>query len=85
MELVVGGRKRAGAALHARSGARVPCSIARPDFDYRVDQGAFFQVNRWLVDELVECVTDERHGGLAWDLFAGVGLFARQLAEHFGA
>lgn len=53
-------------------------------FDYRVDQGAFFQVNRWLVDKLVECVTDERHGGLAWDLFAGVGLFARQLAEHFG-
>jgi 23S rRNA (uracil1939-C5)-methyltransferase len=26
-------------------------------FDYRVDQGAFFQVNRWLVDALVECVT----------------------------
>jgi 23S rRNA (uracil1939-C5)-methyltransferase len=52
-------------------------------FDYRVDHGAFFQVNRWLVDELVECVTRGRSGGLAWDLFAGVGLFARQLAGGF--
>jgi 23S rRNA (uracil1939-C5)-methyltransferase len=58
-------------------------------FQYRVDQGAFFQVNRWLVDELVDCVTGGRHGGLAhygelaWDLFAGVGLFARRLAEQF--
>ncbi len=53
-------------------------------FDYRVDHGAFFQVNRWLVDELVEAVTSGRKGALAWDLFAGVGLFARKLAESFG-
>lgn len=57
--------------------------------DYRVDQGAFFQVNRWLVDCLVERVTTNaqgtlvRHGGQAWDLFSGVGLFARKLAERF--
>lgn len=52
-------------------------------FDYRVDQGAFFQVNRWLVDGLVERVTAGRSGTLAWDLFAGVGLFARRLAAGF--
>jgi 23S rRNA (uracil1939-C5)-methyltransferase len=52
-------------------------------FDYRVDHGAFFQVNRWLVDALVECVTAGHDGKLAWDLFAGVGLFARQLAARF--
>ncbi len=52
-------------------------------FGYRVDHGAFFQVNRWLADELVKCVTGGHTGGLAWDLFAGVGLFARQLAERF--
>jgi 23S rRNA (uracil1939-C5)-methyltransferase len=52
-------------------------------FGYRVDHGAFFQVNRWLVDQLVDCVTDGRQGELAWDLFAGVGLFARRLAEQF--
>ena len=51
--------------------------------DYRVDNGAFFQVNRWLVDALVERVTGGQSGSLAWDLFAGVGLFARKLAESF--
>jgi 23S rRNA (uracil1939-C5)-methyltransferase len=52
-------------------------------FAYRVDHGAFFQVNRWLVDELVDQVTTNQRGALAWDLFAGVGLFARQLASSF--
>lgn len=52
-------------------------------FDYRVDHGAFFQVNRWLVDALVERVTAGHHGKLAWDLFAGVGLFARRLTSSF--
>lgn len=51
--------------------------------DYRVDNGAFFQVNRWLVDDLVRLVTQGKTGSLAWDLFAGVGLFARQLASRF--
>ncbi|MGH9606004.1 MAG: class I SAM-dependent RNA methyltransferase [Terracidiphilus sp.] len=52
-------------------------------FDYRVDQSAFFQVNRRLIDALVERVTAGRSGALAWDLFAGVGLFARRLAAKF--
>ena len=52
-------------------------------FDYRVDHGAFFQVNRWLVDSLVDRVTAGHKGSLAWDLFAGVGLFARALTANF--
>jgi len=52
-------------------------------FEYRVDHGAFFQVNRWLIDSLVQRVLSAHRGTLAWDLFAGVGLFARQLAESF--
>jgi 23S rRNA (uracil1939-C5)-methyltransferase len=52
-------------------------------FTYRVDHGAFFQVNRWLVDALVERVLGDARGALAWDLFAGVGLFARQLSSRF--
>lgn len=52
-------------------------------FDYRVDNGAFFQVNRRLVDPLVKLVTDGQSGTLAWDLFAGVGLFARKLTGSF--
>ena len=70
------------AATIARAGSE---SIAYrvAGFDYRVDHGAFFQVNRWLVDGLVERVIGGQRGELAWDLFAGVGLFARQLAESF--
>jgi len=52
-------------------------------FEYRVDLGAFFQVNRFLVDALVERVTTHAKGKLAWDLYAGVGLFARRLSAHF--
>ncbi len=50
---------------------------------YWVSRGAFFQVNRFLVDRLVKLVTDGRGGRLAWDLYAGVGLFSRALAERF--
>jgi 23S rRNA (uracil1939-C5)-methyltransferase len=52
-------------------------------FDYRVDHGAFFQVNRFLVDALVEGVTASHKGSVAWDLYAGVGLFARRLTANF--
>ncbi len=52
-------------------------------FAYRVDHGAFFQVNRWLLDAFVDLVVSDARGALAWDLFAGVGLFARQLASRF--
>jgi 23S rRNA (uracil1939-C5)-methyltransferase len=53
------------------------------NFQYRVDHGAFFQVNRWLIDSLVDRVVRDQQGKLAWDLFAGVGLFARQLTARF--
>ncbi len=49
-----------------------------------VSRGAFFQVNRYLVDRLVALVAKYAGGGsLAWDLFAGVGLFTLPLAERF--
>jgi 23S rRNA (uracil1939-C5)-methyltransferase len=52
-------------------------------FSYRVGHGAFFQVNRWLLDSFVNRVLGNATGALAWDFFAGVGLFARQLASRF--
>jgi len=52
-------------------------------FGYRVSAGSFFQVNRFLVDALVDLVIAGRKGRLAWDLYAGVGLFARALAGTF--
>lgn len=50
---------------------------------YRVSLGAFFQGNRTLVAELVTLATAGRSGLLAWDLYAGVGLFSRVLAGCF--
>lgn len=50
----------------------------------RVSAGSFFQVNRFLVDELVCTVTSGRSGDVALDLYAGVGLFTVALASSFG-
>ncbi len=50
---------------------------------YRVHAGSFFQTNRFLIDRLVELVTAERDGGLALDLYAGVGLFSLMLSQSF--
>lgn len=52
-------------------------------FDYRVGAAGFFQVNRFLVDALTQHVTQARKGRVAWDLYAGVGLFARALTADF--
>ena len=50
---------------------------------YRVSAGAFFQVNRFLIDELVSIVTGAASGKLALDLYAGVGLFSTLLSRSF--
>ena len=50
---------------------------------YRVTAGAFFQVNRLLVPALLDEVAAQRSGSLAWDLYAGGGLFAQALAGPF--
>ncbi|MGC2400339.1 MAG: class I SAM-dependent RNA methyltransferase [Acidobacteriaceae bacterium] len=46
---------------------------------YQVSLGSFFQTNRFLAPDLLELVTKGRSGRLAWDLYSGVGLFARAL------
>jgi 23S rRNA (uracil1939-C5)-methyltransferase len=50
---------------------------------YQVSAGAFFQVNRYLLPMLLDEVIAERSGSIAWDLYAGVGLFAQALAQRF--
>jgi 23S rRNA (uracil1939-C5)-methyltransferase len=82
MEFLVTGRKGQQACTVEQWGAP-SLAYRAAGFDYRVDHGSFFQVNRWLIDALVERVTGESSGKLAWDLYAGVGLFARKLADKF--
>jgi len=66
----------------AQSGATA-ISYRTKSREYRVSAGAFFQVNRHLVDELVSVVTGDARGEVALDLYAGVGLFSAVLAENF--
>jgi 23S rRNA (uracil1939-C5)-methyltransferase len=50
---------------------------------YQVSLGSFFQVNRFLLPELLQLVVKDRSGRIAWDLYAGAGLFARALDFDF--
>jgi 23S rRNA (uracil1939-C5)-methyltransferase len=67
--------------IMAASGARE--LTYKTDASYRVSAGAFFQVNRHLINELVEIVTDGCLGETALDLYAGVGLFSTVLSRRF--
>jgi 23S rRNA (uracil1939-C5)-methyltransferase len=50
---------------------------------FHVGADEFFQGHAGLLPELVEAVTQGLQGEEAWDLYAGVGLFARALAPRF--
>jgi 23S rRNA (uracil1939-C5)-methyltransferase len=67
----------------------VPGSVAGP-LEYTIGEDrflisgdSFFQVNRFLLPDLVECAVGDAAGDLAWDLYAGVGLFSLPLARKF--
>jgi 23S rRNA (uracil1939-C5)-methyltransferase len=74
-----------GAVEPKRIGAsgKTELSYQAKQASYRVSAGAFFQVNRYLADELVEIVAGGRSGETAWDLYAGVGLFSAALSRSF--
>ncbi len=50
---------------------------------FRVSPRSFFQVNRFLIEPLVENALGTCSGETALDLYAGVGLFALPLARRF--
>lgn len=75
---------------HAPEPARLFASSGNAALDYktklasyRVSAGSFFQINRYLIDELVEIVTAGRSGKTALDLYAGAGLFSSVLNREF--
>jgi len=59
--------------LHHKAGA----------FNFRVSHLSFFQVNRFLVEDLLKTVLEGAKGGYALDLYAGVGFFTLPLAKTF--
>jgi 23S rRNA (uracil1939-C5)-methyltransferase len=60
-----------------------PIQYAAAGHSFRINRGSFFQVNRFLIDQLVAEVLDSARGSSAIDLYAGVGLFSLALAERF--
>ena len=52
---------------------------------YRVGHRSFFQVNRFLIDRMVEAGLSDAEGDTAIDLYAGVGLFSLPLARRVRA
>jgi 23S rRNA (uracil1939-C5)-methyltransferase len=54
------------------------------EFSYRVSHLSFFQVNRFLASEMAKAVAETAGSGdVAFDVFAGVGLFSLPLARRF--
>ena len=51
--------------------------------EFRVSGNSFFQVNRFLLDRLVEAALEGVEGEWAVELYAGVGLFTQSLARRF--
>jgi 23S rRNA (uracil1939-C5)-methyltransferase len=52
-------------------------------YKFKVSHLSFFQVNRFLITDLLKTVTANAHGGLALDLYSGVGFFTLPLANTF--
>jgi 23S rRNA (uracil1939-C5)-methyltransferase len=52
-------------------------------YKFRVSHLSFFQVNRFLIEDLLKTVTANAKGELALDLYAGVGFFTLPLTKTF--
>ena len=52
-------------------------------FRYLIEPESFFQGNRHLVQRLVDGALGDERGELAFDLYAGVGLFSLPLSRRF--
>lgn len=67
----------------------VPGAVTGPlEYDvnedrFQVSGTSFFQVNRFLLPRLAALAIAESTGAVAWDLYAGVGLFSLPLARRF--
>jgi 23S rRNA (uracil1939-C5)-methyltransferase len=52
-------------------------------FTFKVNHLSFFQVNRFLIEDLLRTMVGQAKGGYALDLYAGVGFFSLPLTKTF--
>lgn len=64
-------------------GSEIGLEYQTADGVFHVSPKAFFQVNRFLIDPLVDAAIGDHRGDDALDLYSGVGLFAIPLATRF--
>jgi len=64
-------------------GSTIAVDYATSFGTFRVSPRSFFQVNRFLIEPLVDAALQGAEGKTALDLYAGVGLFALPLARRF--
>ena len=62
-----------------------PLDYGAGGYTWRVSGGSFFQVNRFLIEPLVDTALADAEGQTAADLYAGVGLFSLPLARRFAS
>ena len=65
------------------TGSVVALDYATSFGTFRVSPRSFFQVNRFLIEPLVDAALESASGKTALDLYAGVGLFALPMARRF--
>ena len=65
------------------TGSVVALDYATSFGTFRVSPRSFFQVNRFLIEPLVDAALENASGKTALDLYAGVGLFALPMARRF--
>jgi len=83
IDLTVGDRGALSCAPVVEGLPHGEVSVEVGEFVYSFDARCFFQGHRDLLPQLVERVVGSESGGLAVDLYAGVGLFALPLARLY--
>jgi tRNA/tmRNA/rRNA uracil-C5-methylase (TrmA/RlmC/RlmD family) len=80
-------RRGAGLSATRRGAAGSPVVQRAAGREWRLSPGTFWQVHPALADVLARVVGEWAQapaGGVAWDLYGGVGLFAAVLADQVG-
>jgi 23S rRNA (uracil1939-C5)-methyltransferase len=83
LDLAVGGDGSLSCAPIVAGLPHGELSLQIGDVDYRYDARCFFQVNGELLPTLIERTVGDATGELAFDLYAGVGLFSLPLAGRY--
>ncbi len=60
-------------------------SFSASGHDYAFNSRTFFQANRYMVEPLIDAAVGDSEGGLALDLYCGIGLFTLPLARRFAS